>query len=120
MGSWWQSEASHGSYQQGESSSPHLVTIDNYYSSLQMNLLLKEYLSSSDCSEVIRCLRELEVPHFHHELVYEAVVMVMENATEVCAEMMSTLLLHLYQTGMVSSDQFTTVSNTSSLYMGPM
>ncbi len=78
-----------------------------------MNLLLKEYLSSGDCSEAVRCLRELEVPHFHHELVYEAVVMVLENATEVCAGMMSTLLLHLYQTGMVSFDQFTTVRHTS-------
>ena len=64
-----------------------------------MNLLLKEYLSSGDCREVMRwcvasgprhislsplppslslslfkadrCLHELEVPHFHHELVYE-------------------------------------------------
>lgn len=75
-----------------------------------MNLLLKEYLSSGDCVEAIRCLRELEVPHFHHELVYEAIVMVMENATEACAEMMTDLLLYMYQTGIISSDQLTTVS----------
>ncbi len=75
-----------------------------------MNLLLKEYLSSGDCVEAIRCLRELEVPHFHHELVYEAIVMVMENATEACAEMMTALLLYMYQTGIISSDQLTTVS----------
>lgn len=37
----------------------------------QMNLLLKEYLTSGDVSEAERCLRDLEVPHFHHELVYE-------------------------------------------------
>lgn len=37
----------------------------------QMNLLLQEYLSSSDIHEATRCLVELEVPHFHHELVYE-------------------------------------------------
>lgn len=36
-----------------------------------MNLLLKEYLTSGDAMEAERCLRELEVPHFHHELVYE-------------------------------------------------
>ena len=36
-----------------------------------MNLLLKEYLSSGDCREADHCLHELEVPHFHHELVYE-------------------------------------------------
>lgn len=37
----------------------------------QMNLLLKEYLLSGDGNEAERCLRELEVPHFHHEFVYE-------------------------------------------------
>lgn len=37
----------------------------------QMNLLLQEYLSSGDLQEATRCLQDLEVPHFHHELVYE-------------------------------------------------
>lgn len=37
----------------------------------QMNLLLKEYLISGDVAEAEHCLRDLEVPHFHHELVYE-------------------------------------------------
>lgn len=37
----------------------------------QMNLLLREYLLSGEVSEAERCLRQLEVPHFHHELVYE-------------------------------------------------
>ena len=37
----------------------------------QMNLLLREYLLSGEVSEAERCLRALEVPHFHHELVYE-------------------------------------------------
>lgn len=34
-------------------------------------MLLKEYLLSGDMSEAEHCLKELEVPHFHHELVYE-------------------------------------------------
>lgn len=38
---------------------------------VQMNLLLKEYLTSGDVLEAEHCLRDLEVPHFHHELVYE-------------------------------------------------
>lgn len=37
----------------------------------QMNLLLKEYILSGDREEAERCLRDLEVPHFHHEFVYE-------------------------------------------------
>lgn len=38
-------------------------------------MLLKEFLSSNDATEAARCLRELEVPHFHHELVYEVNVL---------------------------------------------
>jgi programmed cell death protein 4 len=37
----------------------------------QMELLLKEYLLSRDIKEAQRCIIALEVPHFHHELVYE-------------------------------------------------
>jgi programmed cell death protein 4 len=41
----------------------------------QMVLLLREYLSSGDINEAARCLKELEVPHFHHELVYEVMTL---------------------------------------------
>jgi len=41
------------------------------YLTRQMTLLLQEYLSSGDLQEATRCLLDLEVPHFHHELVYE-------------------------------------------------
>lgn len=44
----------------------------------QMSLLLQEFVSSRDLEEASRCLRLLEVPHFHHELVYEAIVMALE------------------------------------------
>ncbi|KAI1883591.1 hypothetical protein AGOR_G00233150 [Albula goreensis] len=54
----------------------------------EMNLLLKEYLVSGDVSEAEHCLRDLEVPHFHHELVYEAVVMVLESNEEPVNRMM--------------------------------
>lgn len=45
----------------------------------QMRLLLKEYLSSLDIDEAERCLRELEVPHFLHEFVYESILMAIED-----------------------------------------
>ena len=37
----------------------------------QIIQLLKEYINSGDIREAQRCLLELEVPHFHHELVYQ-------------------------------------------------
>lgn len=45
------------------------------YLTRQMNLLLQEYLSSGDLQEATRCLLLLEVPHFHHELVYEVIIL---------------------------------------------
>lgn len=61
----------------------------------QMTLLLKEYLSSRDIQEAHRCLRALEVPHFHHELVYEGVVMTLESLSQTTEEAMCELLASL-------------------------
>ena len=41
------------------------------YLTKKIVLLLEEYLSSKDIQEALQCLQELEVPHFHHELVYQ-------------------------------------------------
>ncbi len=38
---------------------------------LQMVQLVKEYLVSVDMVEATRRLMELDVPHYHHELVYQ-------------------------------------------------
>ena len=71
----------------------------------QMHLLLKEYLCSGDSAEACRCLQELEVPHFHHELVYEALVMVIEDMREIAMELMSKLFQVLASSVIVTPDQ---------------
>lgn len=71
----------------------------------KMVLLLKEYLSSGEIPEAVRCLQELEVPHFHHELVYEAVVMALEVGGERTTEMMVALLKEMYSTTIITYDQ---------------
>lgn len=71
----------------------------------EMNLLLKEYLISGDVAEAEHCLRDLEVPHFHHELVYEAVVMVLEASGDNAGQMMMKLLQSLWKSGLVTIDQ---------------
>lgn len=73
----------------------------------KMNLLLKEYLSSGDCREADRCLHELEVPHFHHELVYEAIIMMLEGGTNYCAEKMCSLLKYMADSTVLTPDQIT-------------
>merc|ERR1712012_1137260 len=67
-------------------------------------LLLKEYLCSCDIEEATRCLKDLEVPHFHHELVYEAVVMVIESSHEKTEEAMCKLLGSLFRSFIISID----------------
>ncbi|KAG1659234.1 Programmed cell death protein 4 [Nymphon striatum] len=71
----------------------------------KMVMLLKEYLSSSDIEEGIRCIRELEVPHFHHELVFEAVIMVLEDMSEQTQELMCMFLKSLYASVIITPEQ---------------
>jgi len=68
-------------------------------------LLLKEYLCSCDVTEASRCLQDLEVPHFHHELVYEAVVMVIESMHEKTDEAMCKLLQVLFRSFVITIEQ---------------
>jgi len=68
-------------------------------------LLLKEYLCSCDVAEATRCLAELEVPHFHHELVYEAVVMVIESMHPKTEEAMVKLLQDLFRSFVITIEQ---------------
>lgn len=75
------------------------------YLTRQMTLLLKEYLSSGDLHEAERCLRELEVPHFHHELVYEAVLMTIEAINGHTEEMMCKLLKSFYAAIIITPEQ---------------
>lgn len=71
----------------------------------KMNLLLHEYLSSNDIKEAERCLVELEVPHFHHELVYEAVVLGLEKMDERSTNLICKLLASLHASVIITPNQ---------------
>nr|CAB3264724.1 programmed cell death protein 4-like [Phallusia mammillata] len=73
----------------------------------KMTTLLKEYLSSGDSEEAMRCATDLDVPHFHHELVYEAVLMAIEVSTERAGNMLVHLLKRFADTAIVTTDQIT-------------
>lgn len=47
----------------------------------EIKTMLKEYLISKDIEEVSRCLRELGMPFYHHELVRRAIEMALDNDT---------------------------------------
>ncbi|XP_013174480.1 PREDICTED: programmed cell death protein 4 [Papilio xuthus] len=71
----------------------------------QIQLLLKEYLTSGDLAEAMRCVRELEVPHFHHELVYETVLLAVEAINSSVEEQLCTFLAELRRCVIVTPDQ---------------
>lgn len=71
----------------------------------EIDMLLKEFVLSGDVSEAERCLQELEVPHFHHELVYEGVLMVLEASGDTTYKMMLQLLESLWKSGIITLDQ---------------
>uniref|UniRef100_A0AAY4AHG3 Programmed cell death protein 4 n=1 Tax=Denticeps clupeoides TaxID=299321 RepID=A0AAY4AHG3_9TELE len=71
----------------------------------EVNLLLKEYLLSGDPVEAERCLRDLEVPHFHHEFVYEAIVMVLESKGDRTLQIVLQLLKYLCMSTVITVDQ---------------
>ena len=72
---------------------------------LQMVMLLREYVDSDDSAEAMRCLKELDVPHFHHELVYQAAVLAIEDSTDTSADKMTSILKFLTITNIITPDQ---------------
>jgi programmed cell death protein 4 len=46
---------------------------------VDMDQLLQEYLLSRELDEAARCVKELDAPHFHHELVKRGVFAAMEK-----------------------------------------
>ncbi|XP_042192621.1 programmed cell death protein 4b isoform X1 [Callorhinchus milii] len=73
--------------------------------SQEIDMLLKEYQLSGDVTEAERCLQELEVPHFHHEFVYKAIVMVLESTGETTFKMILKLLKSLWESTVITLDQ---------------
>jgi programmed cell death protein 4 len=51
-----------------------------------MDQLLQEYLLSRELDEAARCVKELQAPHFHHELVKRGVFSAMEQDGKKTAE----------------------------------
>ncbi|KAK9819246.1 hypothetical protein WJX81_007334 [Elliptochloris bilobata] len=65
--------------------------------------MLKEYVASADKAEAERCLRELAVPFFHHEVVKQALLLAMEAPAS--QGPLLALLAHMADSGLVSGSQ---------------
>ncbi|KAK9864764.1 hypothetical protein WJX84_007393 [Apatococcus fuscideae] len=69
----------------------------------QMRALLTEYTASDDCKEALRCLRDLGVPAFHHELVRQALMIVFQ--TPAAKPKLMALLKAVADSGIVPQNQ---------------
>ncbi|XP_010545985.1 PREDICTED: programmed cell death protein 4 [Tarenaya hassleriana] len=65
--------------------------------------LLKEYIESGDAYEACRCIRDLGVSFFHHEVVKRALVLAMEIQT--AEPLILKLLKEAAEEGLISSSQ---------------
>nr|XP_043639017.1 MA3 DOMAIN-CONTAINING TRANSLATION REGULATORY FACTOR 1-like [Erigeron canadensis]XP_043639018.1 MA3 DOMAIN-CONTAINING TRANSLATION REGULATORY FACTOR 1-like [Erigeron canadensis]XP_043639020.1 MA3 DOMAIN-CONTAINING TRANSLATION REGULATORY FACTOR 1-like [Erigeron canadensis] len=65
--------------------------------------LLREYAENGDTSEACRCIRQLGVSFFHHEVVKRAVVLAMENRA--AEPLILKLLKEASEEGLISSSQ---------------
>lgn len=58
-----------------------------------------------------RCVVDLDVPHFHHEIVYEALVIALEDGSDKTINSIVELLHNFNKETMISYDQMNAVSN---------
>ncbi|GLT77267.1 hypothetical protein SLA2020_488690 [Shorea laevis] len=65
--------------------------------------LLEEYESGGDVREAYRCIKELGMPFFHHEVVKKALVIVMEKKNE----RLWGLLEECFDSGLITMNQMT-------------
>ncbi|KAL2242290.1 UNVERIFIED_CONTAM: hypothetical protein Sindi_0347000 [Sesamum indicum] len=70
---------------------------------LKINDLLIEYVVSGDVKEAFRCIKDLNVPHFHHEIVKRAVIMAMEKRQ--AENRLLDLLKRTAEEGLINSSQ---------------
>ncbi|CAL1385063.1 unnamed protein product [Linum trigynum] len=72
---------------------------------VKINNLLVEYIASGDTKEACRCIKELKVPFFHHEIVKRALVMAMERRA--VESRLLDLLKKTAEEGLINSSQVT-------------
>lgn len=70
-----------------------------------INNLLKEYVVSGDKKEAYRCIKDLKVPFFHHEIVKRSIIMAMERRQ--AEGRLLDLLKEAAEVGLINSSQMT-------------
>ncbi|CAH8531740.1 unnamed protein product [Dicrocoelium dendriticum] len=67
--------------------------------------LLRTYLDTGDLNEATETLLELDSPHFHHELVFQSIVMAIELSTDDARDRVIDLLRELCRSVVITPNQ---------------
>ncbi|KAA6420824.1 MAG: hypothetical protein FRX49_09213 [Trebouxia sp. A1-2] len=76
-----------------------------YLTAAWLQALLAEYLTNGDILEASRCLMELNVPYYHHELVKRALVMAADDSKGHNSPLLLKLLSELASSGAINQTQ---------------
>jgi hypothetical protein len=68
--------------------------------------ILEEYLASGDRSEALRCIRDLKIPFFHHDVVKRALVLAVERGGAAEGHILD-LLKSASEEGVINESQIT-------------
>jgi programmed cell death protein 4 len=66
-----------------------------------IQLLLEEYYAGGELAEACQCIRDLDMPFFHHEIVKKALIMAMEKQNN----HILSLLAECAQEGLITTSQ---------------
>ncbi len=80
--------------------------------------LIQEYLSAEDVNEAITCVKELNAPHYHPDLISKAISIGFEKK-DVDRELLSNFISKLVQKDVVKSEDLSkgyVISHSSSTY----
>lgn len=72
---------------------------------IAIDQIIEEFIVSDDLQEVSRCIHELNVVFYHHEIVKRAIMTAIDKSTEI-QNRISKLFINLFQEGLVKSEQF--------------
>ena len=78
------------------------VCVSRYLTAAWLQALLAEYLTNGDTLEASRCLMELNVPYYHHELVKRALVMAADDSKGHDSPLLLKLLSELASSGAIN------------------
>jgi len=60
---------------------------------------------SKNLEELLKCLKDVGMPHYHHEFVYQSIVLVLESSDKSAGEVIFELLAKLFIVGEINVTQ---------------